>query len=293
MNQNLEKYKILKLQWESIVKTQKTQLIEINDLVRTIDNDVKRTDRNLPQFKDENTNLKLLKNVLMCFSIYDKDSGYVQGMGDLLVPIIVLYIKDWEDNEHPILFDKGIVTREETEAFCFSMLCGIMSTIQQNRMFTELSQHQQFIMERSLAIATFYHRSLKKWLHSNELNNLIFLYRPILLLFKREFKISIVMRIWDSFFSHEIPYSFPRIYLSSLLIHLFPYYLFQTNGNLGDVMSLTDSVMPTLNGVEILNLAINLEEKLRATDKDVQWVFEKLPEKAENRKAQPKYMKLK
>jgi len=51
--------------------------------------DVNRTDRTLPFFAGENNvNLQLLSDILMTYVMYNFDLGYVQGMSDLLSPIL-------------------------------------------------------------------------------------------------------------------------------------------------------------------------------------------------------------
>lgn len=53
--------------------------------------DVNRTDRIHPFFEgDNNANLCLLNDILMTFVMYNFDLGYVQGMSDLLSPILIL-----------------------------------------------------------------------------------------------------------------------------------------------------------------------------------------------------------
>ena len=51
--------------------------------------DVNRTDRNHPFFEGEhNPNVVLLHDILMTYVMYNFDLGYVQGMSDLLAPIL-------------------------------------------------------------------------------------------------------------------------------------------------------------------------------------------------------------
>lgn len=57
--------------------------------------DVNRTDRNHPFFEGEhNPNVTLLHDILMTYVMYNFDLGYVQGMSDLLAPI--LYVTQHE-----------------------------------------------------------------------------------------------------------------------------------------------------------------------------------------------------
>lgn len=56
-----------------------------------IEKDVCRTDRNLEYFSgDSNPNLQILQDILMTYVMYNFDLGYVQGMSDLLSPLLML-----------------------------------------------------------------------------------------------------------------------------------------------------------------------------------------------------------
>lgn len=53
--------------------------------------DVNRCDRSLDFYAGENnSNLKSLHNILMTYIMYNFDLGYVQGMSDLLAPILFI-----------------------------------------------------------------------------------------------------------------------------------------------------------------------------------------------------------
>jgi hypothetical protein len=172
------------------------------------------------------------------------------------------------------------------------MLAGVLSTMQQDRMFTELALHQQFAMERVHAMATNVHKPLKDWLAKHKITELMFLYRPLLLLFKREFSADVVARLWDSFFSAEKPDSFPRFVLSALLIIMFPKLILETNGNLGDVMAASDALISEIDGLMALNLAVGLEQNIKDGGPEIAWILESLPERAENRDYDSKYLSL-
>lgn len=56
-----------------------------------IEKDVKRTDRTLEFFAgDDNPSLGILQDILMTYVMFNFDLGYVQGMSDLLAPILCI-----------------------------------------------------------------------------------------------------------------------------------------------------------------------------------------------------------
>lgn len=81
----------MKRQWMSFSEQQENNFSDYRDRKCQIEKDVKRTDRNLEYFEGEdNPNLIKLQNILMTYIMYNFDLGYVQGMSDLLAPILML-----------------------------------------------------------------------------------------------------------------------------------------------------------------------------------------------------------
>lgn len=81
----------MKLQWKSITKIQEENFSEYRERKSLIEKDVNRTDRTLDFYAgNNNTNLQMLLDILMTYVMYNFDLGYVQGMSDLLSPILLL-----------------------------------------------------------------------------------------------------------------------------------------------------------------------------------------------------------
>lgn len=99
----------MKLQWKSFSKTQENNFSDFAQRKSLIEKDVNRlvlffvplqncngfcgfrTDRNMEFFAgDNNLNLQTLNDILMTYVMYNFDLGYVQGMSDLLSPILML-----------------------------------------------------------------------------------------------------------------------------------------------------------------------------------------------------------
>ena len=63
---------------------------KVTDDTRVISHDVARTDRNLPAFNNLNgTGSKILSKFLHSYSLFNQKLGYLQGMNDLFVHIIM------------------------------------------------------------------------------------------------------------------------------------------------------------------------------------------------------------
>lgn len=94
-----QEYFQMKLQWLSMSKTQEKHFSDYRERKCQIEKDVKRTDRSQDYFAgDNNPHLSVLQDILMTYVMYNFDLGYVQGMSDLLAPILA--IMDHEVRTH-------------------------------------------------------------------------------------------------------------------------------------------------------------------------------------------------
>lgn len=90
-----DEYYRMKAQWSTLSKLQERNFSGYRDRKCQIEKDVKRTDRNIEFYNgDENENVNRLQEILLTYVMYNFDVGYVQGMSDLLSPI--LYLMDDE-----------------------------------------------------------------------------------------------------------------------------------------------------------------------------------------------------
>eukprot|EP00002_Diphylleia_rotans_P011004 TRINITY_DN2182_c0_g1_i2.p1 TRINITY_DN2182_c0_g1~~TRINITY_DN2182_c0_g1_i2.p1 ORF type:complete len:555 (+),score=110.91 TRINITY_DN2182_c0_g1_i2:57-1721(+) len=82
-------YSALQSQWKNILPQQEENFTPYKDRKSQIEKDVARTDRTLPEFEvDGCDGLRRLHDILLSYSFYNWDLGYVQGMNDLLSPLI-------------------------------------------------------------------------------------------------------------------------------------------------------------------------------------------------------------
>lgn len=87
----VEDYYRMKLQWKTISDEQKLKFAVMKERENLIEKDVQRTDRTNKFFEgDDNQNLVTMKDILMTYNMFNFDLGYVQGMSDLLAPIMVI-----------------------------------------------------------------------------------------------------------------------------------------------------------------------------------------------------------
>ncbi|KAL7990057.1 hypothetical protein Chor_012723 [Crotalus horridus] len=177
-----DEYFLMKLQWKLVSEEQELRNFLLRGYRSLIERDVSRTDRNNKFYEgNENPGLVLLNDVLMTYCMYNFDLGYVQGMSDLLSPI--LYI-----------------TQNEVDAFwCF---CSFMELVHHN------FEESQESMKRQLSQLTLLLRVLDPplcdFLDSKESGTLCFCFQWILIWFKREFPFSEILQLWEVLWT-ELP----------------------------------------------------------------------------------------
>lgn len=89
--QKNSEYYIMKSQWLRMSTVQEEHFSDYRDRKCQIQKDVKRTDRTHEFFAgDDNPNLEALYEILMTYVMYNFDLGYVQGMSDLLAPLLYI-----------------------------------------------------------------------------------------------------------------------------------------------------------------------------------------------------------
>ncbi|XP_046581364.1 TBC1 domain family member 15-like isoform X1 [Haliotis rubra] len=175
LKRRVDDYFRMKLQWKTISSEQERRFALLRERKGLIDKDVTRTDRTQKFFVGENNqNLQVLNDILMTYCMYNFDLGYVQGMSDLLSPILV-------------------VMENEVDAFwCFA---GFMERVahnfemDQNGMKVQLSQIHKLMQ--------VYDPELCNYLEGHDSGNFYFCFRWILIVFKREFHFHEIQRLWE------------------------------------------------------------------------------------------------
>ncbi|XP_072939281.1 TBC1 domain family member 15 isoform X2 [Epargyreus clarus] len=170
-----EEYFSMKLQWRSMTEGQENRFSEYRDRKSLVEKDVNRTDRTHPFFAgDNNPNLVVLQDILMTYVMYNFDLGYVQGMSDVLAPLLLL------------------LGNEVDSFWCF---VGFMERIAPNFDMDQAGMKQQLLhLQQLLAFAS---PALARHLAAKDSGNMYFCFRWLLVWFKREFSFRDIMRLWE------------------------------------------------------------------------------------------------
>ncbi|XP_034827199.1 TBC1 domain family member 15 isoform X1 [Maniola hyperantus] len=170
-----EEYFSMKLQWRSMTEGQEARFSEYRDRKSLVEKDVNRTDRTHPFFAgDNNPNLQVLQDILLTYVMYNFDLGYVQGMSDILAPLLLL------------------LASEVDSFWCF---VGFMDKIASNFDMDQAGMKQQLLnLQQLLAFAS---PELARHLAAKDSGNMYFCFRWLLVWFKREFSHTDIMRLWE------------------------------------------------------------------------------------------------
>ncbi|XP_053694266.1 TBC1 domain family member 15 [Sabethes cyaneus] len=170
-----QEYFQMKLQWLTITPIQEHNFTGYRERKCQIEKDVKRTDRTYEFFAgDDNPNLAKLQDILMTYVMYNFDLGYVQGMSDLLAPIL------------------SLVQNEAESFWCF---VGFMQRVFNNFDIDQKGMKQQ--LENLRTLLAFVNEGLYNYLKENQSENMYFCFRWLLVWFKREFANKDIMQLWE------------------------------------------------------------------------------------------------
>ncbi|XP_076655379.1 TBC1 domain family member 15/17 [Halictus rubicundus] len=171
----IDDYYIMKLQWKSITAVQESNFSDYRDRKSLIGKDVNRTDRTHPYFSgDNNPHVAQLYDILMTYVMYNFDLGYVQGMSDLLSPILCLM---------------------ENEVDAFWCFVGFMDKVSTNFEMDQAGMKSQLCQLYTL-LSTI-DPQLANYLNKHDSGNMFFCFRWLLVLFKREFNTVDIMKLWE------------------------------------------------------------------------------------------------
>lgn len=170
-----QEYFQMKLQWLTITPVQEHNFTGYRERKCQIEKDVKRTDRTYEFFAgDDNPNLAKLQDILMTYVMFNFDLGYVQGMSDLLAPIL------------------SLVQNEAESFWCF---VGFMAKVFNNFDIDQKGMKQQ--LEHLRTLLAFVNEKLYNYLMANQSENMYFCFRWLLVWFKREFSNIDIMHLWE------------------------------------------------------------------------------------------------
>lgn len=250
----------MKRQWLSFSEQQENNFSDYRDRKCQIEKDVKRTDRNLEYFEGEdNPNLIKLQNILMTYIMYNFDLGYVQGMSDLLAPILML------------------MENEEDAFWCF---VGFMDKVFHNFDIDQAGMKRQLKDVNSLLAYTS--PKLYNYFVEHQSENMYFCFRWLLVWFKREFSNQDILSLWEVLFT-DLPCKNFHLFIALAILDEESFIFMENNFEFNEILKHINELSGNIDLNKILTKAeaiyIQVKNSTKLTD-DIRRIIGELPSTA-------------
>lgn len=167
--------------------------LDFNDLIlHQISIDIPRTCPEMTLFQVPKVQGSILR-ILYCWSIRRPATGYVQGINDLLTPFYITFLAE-RDPEN--LSNDEMLAIEADTFWCLS---NLLDTIQDSYTFNQSGIYRQVTLLREISLRM--DPQLVKHLESEGVQFIQFAFRWMNCLLLREFRLTTIQRLWDSYLS--------------------------------------------------------------------------------------------
>ncbi|KAI4877011.1 hypothetical protein NFI96_007101, partial [Prochilodus magdalenae] len=224
----------------SIGTTYSQELLDMYTLnLHRIEKDVQRCDRNYWYFTP--ANLEKLRNIMCSYIWQHLEIGYVQGMCDLLAPLLVIL---------------------DDEALAFSCFTELMKRMNQNFPHGG-AMDTHFANMRSLI--QILDSELFELMHQNgDYTHFYFCYRWFLLDFKRELVYDDVFAVWETIWAAKYASSSHFVlFIALALVELYRDIILENNMDFTDIIKFFNEMAEHHNVKQVLALARDLVCKVQ------------------------------
>ncbi|XP_034451370.1 small G protein signaling modulator 1 isoform X1 [Hippoglossus hippoglossus] len=216
------------------------ELLDLYTLnLHRIEKDVQRCDRNYCYFTP--ANLEKLRNIMCSYIWRHLDIGYVQGMCDLLAPLLVIL---------------------DDEAMAFSCFTELMKRMNQNfphggAMDTHFANMRSLIQILDSEMFELMHQN-------GDYTHFYFCYRWFLLDFKRELVYEDVFAVWETIWAAKYASSSHFVlFIALALVEIYRDIILENNMDFTDIIKFFNEMAEHHNIKQILTLARDLVYKVQ------------------------------
>jgi hypothetical protein len=175
-------------QVDSLTPAQIDSNHKVSAAFRVIKHDVSRTDRQVAAFKNtEGVGLKMVTRLLRTYCVFNPPIGYLQGMNDLFVPILLAFLPRWNEAGDPISEDGTILEYEKYLPTVFWCFDAMLRNIDHLKLLADVTKQCQDLADSISRILQKVSPLAAIWMKRNALTGLLWLYSDFVLLFKRSF----------------------------------------------------------------------------------------------------------
>ena len=217
-----EDYQKIREQVACIKKPQLDHHKKLGAAFRVIMHDIGRTDRGHPAFRHEQKpGLEMLTELLRAYCVYNPAIGYLQGMNDLFVPIMLVYFPRWNDDGMPVDRDGNVITDyQKTLPIIFWCFESMLSRTNHLKLLSNVTGQCQERARVVLKIISKVSPLVAIWMRRNNLQELLWMYSDFVLMFKRTYEE--IWPIWLQFNCAPDPEQWPTYFVTALILKAFP-----------------------------------------------------------------------
>ncbi|RWS04199.1 small G protein signaling modulator 1-like protein, partial [Dinothrombium tinctorium] len=231
------------------------ELLDLFSLnLHRIDKDVQRCDRNFWYFANKD-NLEKLRNVMCTYVWEHLDQGYVQGMCDLVAPLLVIFDdgKCCDNDYQPV----SSYSSHTTEVLTYSCFCQLMKRMAANfphggAMDTHFANMRSLIQILDNEIFELMHQN-------GDYTHFYFCYRWFLLDFKRELVYDDVFRVWEAIWASK-HVSSPNfvLFIALALVEYYRDIILENNMDFTDIIKFFNEMAERHDANAVLKIARDL-----------------------------------
>ena len=174
------------------------------EIMRQILVDLPRTSPDLPFFQ-QGPIQKMMERILYIWSIRHPASGYVQGMNDLLTPLLLVAMQPYcIDKSNAMRCDVATIsatTLGEVEADAYWMLTKLLDNIQDHYTFSQPGLQRMVL--RLEDIMRRHSPDLDEHFQEEGIQYMQFAFRWMNCLLLRELPLKAVLRLWDTYLAED------------------------------------------------------------------------------------------
>lgn len=245
MRMRIEQYRSMKQQWLTLSSYQACKVPGLKNAFQTIRMDVRRT--NTPSDLEDGPFKAMMVDVLRTYAVYNGDVRYTQGLNDILLPFISVFVAN------------GVEYAEELSFWCFA---SFLEHAENCLIDSKLGVNGIMVADMPCVIELIekYDRECGEWLHAHGMEDLNFMISAAMLMYRRSFDEPDLERIWDAIIANKEPRHFFLCFTASLLIFCFPSFKVIDNPCTTRLLPICDQIFVRQNVGSVIGLALHMAQ---------------------------------
>ena len=257
-----EEFNLLRGQVRAMSNEQIDHNKKVKDTYRVIVQDVTRTDRHMPAFKNMQTVAPvMLTEFLKMYSIFNPPLGYLQGMNDLFVPIIMAYVPNWKDDGTPVDDNGNQIDLEPLMPKLFWCFEAMLRNTDQLSLLAKVTEHCQRQALKVHQIMTRVSPIGAIWMRRRGLKELLWCYSDFVLMFKRTYQD--VWSVWLKFNCSPRPSQWLTYFMAAIILCCFDKLTLLPDVQITAMMDSFPKILDTLDVGKIGKVALWLFDAAR------------------------------